>query len=656
MRALRNAVAQGTEGHAYLFSGPRGTGKTSTARILARALNCTALVDGEPCGECESCRSIEAGGSYDLFELDAASNNGVDAMRDLIARAAVGSPGRTKVYILDEVHMLSAAASNALLKTLEEPPEHVKFVLATTDPQKVLPTIRSRTQHFEFSLLTAAELEDYVRWIIGDAGLDVDEDSIAAVVRQGRGSARDTLSALDLAVAAGGLSSHGETVEVLAGAIADHEVGAALAAVAAATAQGREPRLVAETLVATLRDAFLVAVGGEVGHLADVDRLRLAELAKRAGTAALTRGIELVGSALVDMRQASDPRVPLEVALVRLCEPKLDASPAALLERIERLERQLARGGTAPLTTEVPAAPDRAPAAPTATASPSAAPAGSDPVVDDDHDHDGTDVSDAAGVRAQLARRRGPTPPTTAAAAPAPPRPAAPPRPPAPPRGGPPPTPPTPPTPPAPPAPAPPPAAPTPSAPEPAPSAPGPAASPSGPAPTSPPTPAAPPSPTASTGGLPTRDELALAMGDAVLGSLKGIAKAIYSGGRFVTVEGDHAVFALNNAPTRERAEKVRPEVEAALATHFGRPVPLRLVDESEAATRGGPGSPPEAGTAAPAAAPAVETPAVEDHHDEHEDIGDVRELEDATDVATSGIDKLVQAFPGAEVVNQEEP
>ena len=162
-------------------------------------------------------------------------------------------------------------------------------------------------------------------------------------------------------------------------------------------------------------------------------------------------------------------------------------------------------------------------------------------------------------------------------------------------------------------------------------------------------------------GSLPSRDELALAMGDAVLARLKGIAKAIYSGGRFVAVEGDHAVFALNNAPTRDRAEKVRPEVEAALAAHFGRAVPLRLVDEGDAVGRGpagptpGTGSPVPAGPSAGAATPGGEG-GNDGHHDDHEDIGDVHALEDATDVATSGIDKVVQAFPGAEVLNQEEP
>src|SRR5271155_116855 len=197
VRALRSAVRDDRVSHAYLFSGPRGTGKTSSARILAKALNCEAPVDGEPCGTCTSCREITAGSSLDVHELDAASNNGVDAMRDLVARAPLGTPGRWKVYIVDEVHMLSNAAANALLKTLEEPPSHVIFVLATTDPQKVPPTIRSRTQHLEFRLLGADVLDGLLRDIRAEADLTLDDEALGVAVRRGHGSARDALSALD---------------------------------------------------------------------------------------------------------------------------------------------------------------------------------------------------------------------------------------------------------------------------------------------------------------------------------------------------------------------------------------------------------------------------------------------------------------------------
>ena len=366
--ALRNAVRTGTEGHAYLFSGPRGTGKTSTARILAKALNCEHPVDGEPDCECSSCLDIDVGRSFDLFELDAASNNGVDAIRDLIERSVVASPGKTKVYILDEVHMLSTAASNALLKTLEEPPSHVRFVLATTDPQKVLSTIRSRTQHFEFQLLSAHDLTEYVRWIADDADLKVDDEAIAHVVRQGRGSARDTLSALDQVVAAGGVLVRSEPVDALLEALATHDSGGAIAAVADALSQGADPRVLGDALLGVLRDAFLMSLDVDVAHLVDADRDRIGDWARRLGTPALTRAIEAVGSALVEMRQAADPRVPLEVALVRLTTSS-GGSTADLLERIERLERAVAAGGqpaaaASGLPGRPPAEVDAAPAAP----------------------------------------------------------------------------------------------------------------------------------------------------------------------------------------------------------------------------------------------------------------------------------------------------
>jgi DNA polymerase-3 subunit gamma/tau len=342
--ALRNAVREDRVGHAYLFSGPRGTGKTSTARILAKALNCTNLQDGEPCCECESCVAIEAGTSYDLQELDAASNNKVENVRDLIERVALGSPGRTKVYILDEVHMLSPGASNALLKTLEEPPPHVVFVLATTDPHKVLSTIRSRTQHYEFHLLPADVLAEHVRWVIADAGLDVAPEVVDHVVRQGGGSARDTLSALDQAVAAGGVVPEGGHVEALVDAICDGDAGLAIKAVSEAMSGGRDPRTLAEALLGRLREVFLVRMGAPLDQATEADRDRAEAWAERLGDRATTRAMEEVGQALLEMRQATEPRIALEVALVHLTRPEATADVEALTARIERLEQALAGG------------------------------------------------------------------------------------------------------------------------------------------------------------------------------------------------------------------------------------------------------------------------------------------------------------------------
>ena len=339
VRALRNAVVEGRVGHAYLFSGPRGTGKTSTARILAKVLNCEQAVDGEPCGVCESCQAIEHGSSFDVFELDAASNNGVEAIRSLIERAQLGSPGRTKVYILDEVHMLSTAASNALLKTLEEPPGHVVFVLATTDPQKVLPTIRSRTQHFEFRLLGGEVLTGLLHDINADAALGVPTEAIDLVARRGHGSARDALSVLDQVAAAGSVEDEGSLVDDIVEALCDHDVGRALAGVADACATGREPRRIAEELLAHLRNNFLAIMARGSLNLADDAADRAEQQGRRLGPAALVRAMEALGDALMQMREALDPRVSLEVALVRIARPEVDTSPAALVERIERLER-----------------------------------------------------------------------------------------------------------------------------------------------------------------------------------------------------------------------------------------------------------------------------------------------------------------------------
>ncbi len=376
VRALRNAVANDRGGQAYLFSGPRGTGKTSAARILAKVLNCANPTDGEPCCECDSCLAIERGASFDVLELDAASNNGVDNIRELIERSAMGNPGRHRVFILDEVHMLSAGAEAALLKTLEEPPPHVVFVLATTDPQKVSETIRSRTQHLQFRLLPAKELEDHVRWVVQDAQLTVSADAIRQVVEQGGGSARDTLSALELVAAGGGEADVFVRPEDVIESLIAHDAAAVLTQVGAAMQRGHDPRAFTEQIVRFLREMFLSSMAPQLVQLAEDNARAAADMTARYGVASVVRAIEVLGEALVDIRRAPDPRLVLEVTLVRLASDVVANDTASLLARVERLESGTGRPrdatGPIPRPRLVQPAASPAPSTPPRSATPRA--------------------------------------------------------------------------------------------------------------------------------------------------------------------------------------------------------------------------------------------------------------------------------------------
>jgi DNA polymerase-3 subunit gamma/tau len=339
VRALQRAVKNQRVSHAYLFSGPRGTGKTTTARILAKALNCENPLDGDACNVCASCVAITKGTSLDVTELDAASNNGVDDIRDITAGAWHGTPGSWKVYIFDEVHQLSKAASAALLKTLEEPPSHVVFVLATTDPHKVMPTIRSRTQHLEFRLFNGETLSSLLHEVERAAGLSADEATIEAAVRLGRGSARDALSALDQLIATGSIIETQPEFDGLFRALVEGDAVGALKSLSELTREGWDPEQLAENFAAEVRQVFLLQVAPEVADAVDSDRDRLIEWGTHLGLPRTVRVLETVGRAMREMKSAPEKIVILEVAMVRLIKPELDNTVDALDERVTKLER-----------------------------------------------------------------------------------------------------------------------------------------------------------------------------------------------------------------------------------------------------------------------------------------------------------------------------
>jgi DNA polymerase III subunit gamma/tau len=361
VRTLSNAVERDRVHHAYLFVGSRGTGKTSMAKILARSLNCVNGPTLEPCGECEPCRTIAAGTSLDVIEMDAASNRSVDDVRELRERVGLApAAGRWKVYILDEAHMLTKEAWNAFLKTLEEPPPNTAFVLATTEPQKVMSTIVDRCQRFDFQRPSLEQIAEVVRRVAAAEKLQVDDGAVALISRAAAGSFRDALGTLDQLVAFGGTKiSTDQVVELLGAAdaevlfdatdaLASADAPAALETVERLARAGRDPGQFARDLIAHLRQLLVTRATGEVPESFTVTVAqpeRLAEQAQRIGDAQLMGAIDALSAAVANMREGDDPRLSLEVALLKVATPSLDSSREALLRRIEQLERHSSGSG-----------------------------------------------------------------------------------------------------------------------------------------------------------------------------------------------------------------------------------------------------------------------------------------------------------------------
>jgi DNA polymerase-3 subunit gamma/tau len=375
---LRAALAGNRVNHAYLFSGPRGCGKTTSARILARALNCDKAPVADPCGECDSCRDLARGGpgSIDVIEIDAASHGGVDDARDLREKAFFAPVrSRYKVYIIDEAHMVSTQGFNALLKLVEEPPEHLRFIFATTEPEKVIATIRSRTHHYPFRLIPPRLMSSYLSELCEKEGVEVEPAALPLVVRAGGGSARDTLSVLDQLI--GGAGADGVTHELASGllgytpdALLDEVVDAFAAADGAAVfgvvdkviETGQDPRHFTEDLLRRLRDLVIVAAvpGATASGLIDVSEdqgERLVAQAARFGAADLSRAADILATGLTEMRGATAPRLLLELLCARVLLPGADHTTEGIAARLDRLERRVSISGTPSPQATAPAGP-----------------------------------------------------------------------------------------------------------------------------------------------------------------------------------------------------------------------------------------------------------------------------------------------------------
>ena len=396
VRTLRNQVMTGRIAHAYLFCGSRGTGKTSAARILTRAINCEHPRNGDPCGECASCKTIESDASFDVYEMDAASNSRVEEIRELLEKVDYPPQfGKYKVYIIDEVHMLSNAAFNALLKTLEEPPDYMVFILATTEPQKLPATILSRCQRYDFGRYSEEQIAGHLKNVADQSGVQAEAEALALIARAAEGGMRDALSILDMCMGAGETITE-ETVRAALGtadraflfsfadAIAQKDGGEALRLIEDLMRSGRDVQVFLKDFSAHLRLLMASKLCGEKEALPGVSGENAARYARQAAGFSqerLLRVLEEGMRAEADTRWAASARSVLEIFALRACEQPEERDWEALAERIAELENRLdalARNGIRPSASAAPAAPARTPRPAAASAPPETpVPAGS---------------------------------------------------------------------------------------------------------------------------------------------------------------------------------------------------------------------------------------------------------------------------------------